>query len=190
MNIGLFFGSFNPIHTGHLIIANWILNETDIQKIWLVISPQNPFKLEQELLSEVDRLKLVQKAITGDPRIEASDVEFELQKPSYTYRTLALLREKFPRNTFYLMMGSDSFQDLNKWKNFESIIKDHKILIFRRPGFDVNNSLNAQIQILNAPMLEISSTQIRELIRRNKSVRYLVPDKVRQEIESNQYYKK
>jgi nicotinate-nucleotide adenylyltransferase len=190
MNVGLFFGSFNPIHTGHLIIANWILNETDIEKIWLVVSPQNPFKSAQDLLHEVDRLKLVQKAISDDQRIEATDVEFELPRPSYTFRTLLLLKEKFPANTFSLIMGSDSFQDLRKWKNFESIVNNHKIFIFQRPGFEVKNNINAQIEILSAPMLEISSTNIRELIKNKKSVRYLVPDKVRQEIESKQYYKK
>ena len=190
MNVGLFFGSFNPIHTGHLIIANWILNETDIEEIWLVVSPQNPFKAEQDLLSEADRLKLVEKAIEGDRRLKASDVEFQLPKPSYTFRTLSLVREKYPNYTFFLIMGSDSFQDLHKWKNFVSIISSHKIFIFKRPGFDVKNALNAQIEILDAPMLDISSTTIRELIKNNKSVRYLLPDNVRQEIESKQYYKK
>src|SRR5215468_1204152 len=132
MNIGLFFGSFNPIHTGHLIIANWVLNETELDKIWLVVSPQNPFKSEHDLLREVDRLMLVEKAIAGDQRMEASDVEFELSKPSYTYRTLSLLKEKYPHETFFLIMGGDSFEDLHKWKNFESILSNHKIFVFPR----------------------------------------------------------
>jgi nicotinate-nucleotide adenylyltransferase len=190
MNVGLFFGSFNPIHTGHLIIANWVLNETRIEKIWIVVSPQNPFKQEQDLLSDVDRLALVQKAVAEDRRIEVSDVEFQLPKPSYTSRTLSIFREKFPGNTFFLIMGSDSFQDLHKWKDFESIVSNHRILIFQRPDFKVNNNINAQIDILKAPLLEISSTNIRGLIRNAKSIRYLVPDKVREEIESKQYYKK
>jgi nicotinate-nucleotide adenylyltransferase len=190
MNVGLFFGSFNPIHTGHLIIANWVLNETDIDKIWLVISPQNPFKSDQDLLSEVHRLMLVKEAILGDDRMAASDVEFELPKPSYTFRTLSLLREKYPANTFSIVLGSDSFQDLAKWKNFESIVSNHKIVIFKRPGTDVKNKIDAQIEILNAPLLDISSTKIRELIKNKKSIRYLVPDKVREEIETKQYYKK
>jgi nicotinate-nucleotide adenylyltransferase len=190
MKIGLYFGSFNPIHTGHLIIASWILNETEIEKIWLVVSPQNPFKSEQDLLSEADRLMLVRKAIEGDQRLKASDVEFQLPKPSYTFTTLSLLREKYVNDTFFPIMGSDSFQDLHKWKNFESIVSNHKIFIFKRPGFDVKNNLNAQIEILNAPMLDISSTSIRALIKNNKSVRYLLPDSVRQQIESKHYYKK
>ena len=190
MNVGLFFGSFNPIHTGHLIIANSVLNETDIEKIWLVVSPQNPFKSEQDLLSDVHRLTLVQKAILGDQRIEVSDIEFELSRPSYTFRTLSLLEEKHPDNTFFLIMGSDSFQNLDQWKNFESIVSNHKIFIFQRPGSRVTNNINAQIEILTAPMLEISSTNIRELIKNKKSIRYLVPDRVREEIETKQYYKK
>jgi len=190
MNVGLFFGSFNPIHTGHLIIANWVLNETNVEKIWFVVSPQNPFKLEEDLLSEVHRLTLVQKAISGDQRIEASDIEFGFSKPSYTFRTLSLLQEKYPNNSFSLIMGSDSFKSLHLWKNFESIVSDHKIYIFQRPGSSVVNNTNAQIEILNAPILEISSTDIRELIKNKKSIRYLVPDKVREEIETKQYYKK
>lgn len=190
MNVGLFFGSFNPIHTGHLIIANWVLNETYIDKIWLVVSPQNPFKAEQNLLSEVHRLALVQKAILGDDRMEASNAEFDLPKPSYTFRTLSLLREKYPADTFSIVLGSDSFRDLVKWKNFESIVSNHKIIIFQRPGTDVKNDINAQIEILNAPLLDISSTKIRELIKNQKSIRYLVPDNVREEIETKQYYKK
>src|SRR5215468_9722590 len=110
MNVGLFFGSFNPIHTGHLIIANWVLNDTTLATVWFVISPQNPFKSEQDLLSEIHRLTLVQKAILGDQRIDASDIEFKLSKPSYTFRTLSLLREMYPDNSFSLIMGSDSFQ--------------------------------------------------------------------------------
>jgi nicotinate-nucleotide adenylyltransferase len=135
-------------------------------------------------------LTLVQKAISDDQRIATTDVEFELPRPSYTFRTLLLLKEKFPADTFSLIMGSDSFQGLREWKNYESIVSHHKIFIFQRRGFEVKNNINAQIEILNAPILEISSTNIRELIKSKKSVRYLVPDKVREEIESKQYYKK
>jgi len=190
MNVGLFFGSFNPVHVGHLIIANWVLNETHVEKIWMVVSPQNPFKQEQDLLSDVDRLALVQKAVEDDHRIEVSDVEFQLPKPSYTSRTLSLFREKYAGNTFFLIMGSDNFQGLHKWKDVESIVSNHTILIFQRPAFEVENNINAQIEILKAPMLEISSTNIRDLIKNQKSIRYLVPEKVRKEIERKLYYKK
>lgn len=190
MKIGLYFGSFNPIHIGHLIIANWVLNETDVEKIWIVVSPQNPFKQDEQLLNENVRLSLVEKAIAGDNRIEVSNVEFMLPRPSYTVTTLSHFRQRDPENEFCLIMGSDSFQQLHEWKNYESIISHHKILIYRRPGFDVENNIHADIQILNAPLLDISSTDIRDLIQNEKSIRYLIPDKVREEIDANHYYKK
>lgn len=190
MNIGLYFGSFNPIHIGHLIIANSALNETPIDKIWIVVSPQNPFKQDEYLLNENARFSLVEKAISGDERLEACNIEFDLPRPSYTFRTLAHLRETYPENRFFLIIGSDSLQQLPEWKNFESIISNHKIFVYRRRGFDIDNRINADIYVLTAPMLDISSTEIRELIRNSQSTRYLLPDKVREEIEANDYYRK
>src|SRR5688572_9506842 len=125
MNIGLYFGSFNPVHCGHLIIANHILNTTDIEKVWFVISPQNPFKISASLLNEYDRLHLLMLATQDDHRIKISDIEFNLPKPSYTSVTLAHLQEKYPEHQFSIIMGSDSFQNLHKWKNFESIVKNY-----------------------------------------------------------------
>jgi len=142
------------------------------------------------LLKAYDRLHLVKIATEGDLRIKVSDVEFNLPKPSYTIDTLTYLEEKYPGNIFSIIMGSDSFQNLRNWKNYEILIKRHQILIYRRPGFDVINSLNADIQIVEAPLLDISSTEIRKLIRNEKSIRYLVPEKVREEIEMGRYYKK
>ena len=190
MNIGLFFGSFNPVHTGHLIIANHILNETDLEKIWLIVSPLNPFKTDNSLLDEYARLDLVKAAIENDKRVIASDVEFQLSRPSFTINALNYLKENYPENKFSIIMGSDSFQSLHLWKNFESVISDYKILIYDRPGYKVENRMNAEIEILNAPLLNISSTEIRKLIKQGKSIRYLVPEKVREEIERNQFYKK
>lgn len=190
MKIGLYFGSFNPVHCGHLIIANHILNESDLDKVWFVVSPQNPFKTTISLLREYDRLHLVRAAIEGDSRMKASDIEFNLPKPSYTVNTLAYLDEKHPEHDFSLIMGSDSFQNLHKWKNYEVVIKRCPVLIYQRPGFEVINSINANIQILEAPLLQISSTQIRELIKSGKSVRYMVPPGVLEEIERGGYYKK
>ena len=135
MKIGLYFGSFNPVHAGHLIIASHILNETDIEKVWLVVSPQNPFKQENGLLNEYHRLHLVQLATEQDNRIKASDIEFGLPKPSYTINTLTYLAEKFPDHEFSIIMGSDSFQNLHKWKNAELIIRDYEIYVYPRPGF-------------------------------------------------------
>jgi nicotinate-nucleotide adenylyltransferase len=190
MNIGLFFGSFNPIHIGHLIIANYILDESNLEKIWFIISPLNPFKINEELLDEHKRLILIKKAIQDDDRMTASDSEFGLSKPSFTINTLNYLKENYPENKFSIIMGSDSFQSLHLWKNFESIIRHYKILIYRRPGYEIENRINAEIEILNAPLLNISSTEIRKLIKHSKSIRYLVPEKVREEIERNQFYKK
>jgi nicotinate-nucleotide adenylyltransferase len=190
MDTGLFFGSFNPIHVGHLIIVNHILNLGKVERIWLIVSPLNPFKDENSLLDENDRFALVKSSVLDDERIIASDVEFQLPRPSFSYNTLHYLRSNFPQDNFSIIMGSDSFQSLNKWKNFEEITANHKIFIYRRPGFEVDNKIDAEIEIVNAPLLNISSTDIRELIQTDKSIRYLVPDKVREQIERNMFYKK
>ena len=190
MKIGLYFGSFNPIHVAHLIIANHFLNETDIEKVWFVVSPQNPFKAESGLLNEYHRLQLVRVATEEDNRIKALDIEFHLPRPSYTTNTLAYLAEKYPEQEFSIIMGSDSFQNLHKWKNFEIIIKSYSIYVYRRKGFDVTNYINANICIVDAPLLQLSATQIRKNIKEGKSIRYLVPDKVLEEIEKGNYYRK
>jgi len=190
MNIGLFFGSFNPIHTGHLIIANHFLNETKFDKIWFVVSPVNPFKVSSDLLDERARLSLVNTAIQNDERIAASDVAFQLSKPSFTINTLLFLQDAHPAHEFSIIMGSDNFRDLDKWKAYEDIIANHKILIYLRTGFEVKNKFNADAEVLNAPILDISTTEIRRLIEKRKSIRYLVPEMVRKEIEEKGYYKK
>jgi nicotinate-nucleotide adenylyltransferase len=190
MNIGLYFGSFNPIHIGHLIIANHILNESNLERIWFVVSPLNPFKNSENLLNEYDRLHWVQKAIEKDARLKASDIEFLLPKPSYTVHTLAYLKEKYPEHTFSIIMGSDGFQNLDKWKNPEIIIENYSVIVYKRPGFEVDNKLNASIQIMDAPLLEISSTHIRGLIKDGKSIRYLVPSSIEEEMLTSGYFKK
>lgn len=189
MNIGLYFGSFNPVHCGHLIIANHILNETDIERVWFIVSPQNPFKTNTSLLNEYNRLYLLKLATEDDQRIKVSDIEFGLPKPSYTSITLAHLQEKYPEHQFSIIMGGDSFQNLHKWNNAEFIIKNFSVYVYPRPGFETNNHINAKLKIVNAPLLEISATQIRQLIKNGKSVRYLLPEKVREEIEKGNYYK-
>lgn len=190
MKVGLYFGSFNPIHVGHLIIASHVLNETDLQKIWFVLSPQNPFKHSATLLNEFDRLHLVQKAVEGDDRLRASDIEFSLPKPSYTSHTLAYLKEKYPAYAFSIIMGSDSFQNLGKWKNAEAIVSHYPILVYERPGFPVENTIGAAVQVMQAPLLEISATHIREAVQQGKSIKYLVPESVEKEILANRFYKK
>ena len=190
MKIGLYFGSFNPIHVGHLIIASHVLNETDIKKIWFVVSPQNPFKQATTLLNEYDRYHLVQLAIEGDDRLRASNIEFSLPKPSYTVHTLAYLAEKYPSYTFSIIMGSDSFQNLHNWKNAQTIISNHELIIYQRPGFEVASLEGARISVMSAPLLEISATHIRELIQAGKSIKHLVPAKVEEEIIANRFFKK
>ena len=189
MKIGLFFGSFNPVHSGHLIIANHILNETDIEKIWFIISPQNPLKTESSLLNEYHRLHLVRVATENDSRIRASDIEFGLPRPSYTVNTLAYLTEKFPENKFCIIMGSDSFQNLHKWKNFEVIVQHYDLYVYRRPGFEINNTLNARLYVQDAPLLQLSATYIRKCILEGKSIRYMAPDAVLEEIEKGNYFR-
>jgi nicotinate-nucleotide adenylyltransferase len=190
MDIGLYFGSFNPIHIGHLIIANHVLNSTSLQRIWMVVSPQNPFKPSDTLLNEYDRFHLVQKAVEGDDRLRASDIEFSLPKPSYTAHTLAYLGDKYPEHHFHIIMGSDSFQNLHRWKNSEVIIRNYPLIVYRRPGFDIPSHHEAQVQVMDAPLLEISATHIRTLIQEGRSIRYLVPPVVEEEIRASGYYRK
>lgn len=190
MKVGLYFGSFNPIHIGHLIIASHVLNETPLQKVWFVVSPQNPFKKSATLLNEFDRLHLVQAAIGGDDRLKAIDIEFSLPKPSYTATTLTYLAEKYPSYQFEMIMGSDSFQNLSGWRNAQFIIKNYKLNVYERPDFKVENNLGADVNVLTAPLLEISATHIRNLIKEGKSIKYLVPEKVESEIITNRLYHK
>ena len=189
MNVGLYFGSFNPIHTGHLIIANHLAYTSPLDEVWFVISPQNPFKKSSSLLNENHRFFLVQEAIEGEKRLRASRVEFNLPKPSYTIDTLTYLSEKYPAHHFHIIMGSDSFQNLGKWKNGDVIARSYPVIIYKRPGYEITNLLNAHITIADAPLLEISSTRIRDMIRSGESIRYLVPDVVKEEIEKNNYYR-
>lgn len=189
MKIGLYFGSFNPIHTGHLIIASHVVNETNLQQVWLVVSPHNPFKQETSLLNEYHRLHLAQLAVEDDIRLRASDIEFKLPRPSYTINTLIYLQEKYPQHEFTIVMGSDSFQNLLKWKNAELLIKNYAFVVYNRSGFPVNNSYQAKLTILDAPLLTISATHVRSNIQAGKTIRYLVPEKVRVYIEENNYYK-
>jgi nicotinate-nucleotide adenylyltransferase len=188
-NIGLYFGSFNPIHIGHLIIANHILEHTNLDKIWFVVSPQNPLKPSKTLLNEYDRLHLVNLAIESNPNFKASNIEFNLPKPSYTIDTLTYLNEKFPHDTFTIIMGSDSIQNIEKWKNYDVLMKNYDIVVYNRPGFDVDITKYARAKSLSAPHLDISATHIRNSIKNNKSIKYLVPEEVRVYIEANRYYK-
>jgi nicotinate-nucleotide adenylyltransferase len=188
MKVGLYFGSFNPVHVGHLIIASQIANKTSLNQIWFVVSPQNPLKPSGSLLNEYHRLHLVQTAVEGDLRFKVTDVEFKLPKPSYTIDTLTHLKEKYPEHAFSLIMGTDSFHNIKKWKNPELLLKNYSFILYPRPGFSVEEPLD-NVQVIDAPLLEISSTAIRKNIKEGKSIRYLLTDAVREEIERSGYYK-
>jgi nicotinate-nucleotide adenylyltransferase len=189
MKIGLYFGSFNPIHTGHCIIASHMVQNSSLDKVWLVVSPQNPFKESASLLNEYHRLHLAKLATEGENNLKASDIEFHLPRPSYTVDTLTYLKEKYAGHEFSIILGSDGLQNLHKWKNAAVLVKEHVLYVYRRFGFEIINPLNATIELADAPLLQISSTHIREMIRQGKSIRYLVPDKVREEIELYHYYR-
>ncbi len=190
MHIGLYFGSFNPIHTGHLIVANHVIQYTDIDKIWFVVSPHNPLKDSHSLLNEYDRLHLVNLAIDDNPKFRGSNVEFNLPKPSYTIDTLAYLTEKFPLEKFSVIMGADSFQNIHRWKNFEQLVAQYSFIVYNRPGFEIEDTYGAKITKLEAPLLQISSTYIRRQIKDKKSIKYLLPPTVEEYILANKYYAK
>lgn len=192
MKTGLFFGSFNPIHTGHLIIAQHLLNETDLKQIWLVVSPHNPLKEKSSLARDYDRLHLAQLAVEDHPQIRVSNIEFSLPKPSYTIDTLAHLRERYPDTEFALIMGGDNLISLPKWKNYQLILERYFIYVYRRPGAQESASSlldHPHVKIIEAPLLELSSTKIRSLIKEGKSVRFMVPEKVYEELQGLQLYR-
>lgn len=192
MKIGLFFGSFNPVHTGHLLIANYFVQFTQLDQIWFIVSPQNPFKANGTLLNETVRLDMLKLAINGDERFKASDFEFNLPRPSYTVNTLAELQKAHPNYTFVPIIGGDNLQSFHLWKDYQTIINNHEIFVYRRVGFHENPLLanNDKIKIFEVPLLNISSTYIREMLQANKSIKYLVPDKVAEYIITNGLYKK
>lgn len=191
MKIGLFFGSFNPIHVGHLIIANHLAEYTDLKQVWFVVSPQNPLKEKESLLNEYHRLDLVNIAIEGNTKLKTSDIEFKLPKPSYTIDTLQYLKEKFPKKEFCLIMGSDNVTSIHKWKNFEKIIDNFPIYVYKRSGDEhlVLQKKYPQIKFLDVPLLDVSSSLIRKMIKEKKSVRYLLPDNVHEQVMKSGYYK-
>lgn len=188
--IGLFFGSFNPIHIGHLIIGNIMAENTDLQKVWFVVSPQNPFKPAKGLLHEFDRYDLVKSAIADNFKLEVTDVEFQLTKPSYTIHTLAYLTEKHPAKEFKVIIGSDNLENFSKWKNHEQILNQYGLYVYPRPGV-TNHELmrHEHVSVIEAPLLDISATYIRSCIKNNKSIRYLVPEPVEQLIRLKNFYR-
>lgn len=189
-HIGLFFGSFNPIHIGHLIIASHILENGGPEEVWFVVSPHNPLKPRHTLARDHDRLHLVQLAVADNPRMRASHIEFGLPKPSYTIDTMAYLKEKYPLYRFSLIMGGDNLATLDKWKNFEVLLRDHDILVYSRPGHGPTPwDAHPRVRFFEAPLLHISATFIREGLRAGRSMRYLLPEPVYQYLETCTMYR-
>jgi len=189
-NIGLFFGSFNPVHIGHMIIANFMVENSDLDQMWMVVTPHNPHKEKKSLARDRDRLHLVNLAIGKNVNIKASDIEFGLEKPSYTVDTLAYLKEKHPHHTFSLIMGGDNLGTFHKWKNYKTILANHHIYVYRRPGYDLGDlQEHENISILEAPLLTISASYIRKQIKEGKSIQYLVPERVWEYIDGSSMYR-
>ncbi len=190
MDIGLFFGSFNPIHIGHLIIAKTIVSQSNLDKIWFVVSPQNPFKKKSNLLHEFDRLDMVRKATFKDDELEACDIEFAMPKPNYTIDTLAYLSDKYKSYRFKLIIGSDNLQHFHKWKNAQQILENYRLIVYPRPGFDelIVNEKYPEVEVVEAPLLDISATFIRKRIQSGESIKYLVHPEVESFIHSKHLY--
>ncbi len=191
--IGLFFGSFNPVHIGHLILANYILENTDMEELWFVVSPQNPFKDKKSLLKDHNRLDMVQAALKNYPKMRASNIEFSLPKPSYTIDTLAYLHEKFPDYTFALIMGEDNLGSLAKWKNADTLVNRHQIIVYPRifsgEKKDSEYLQHENISIVNAPIIELSATEIRNMIKEGKNVRPMLPPEVFDYLDGSSFYR-
>lgn len=188
---GLYFGSFNPIHNGHLMLANYLVENSGLDALWFVISPQNPFKTKESLLPDYQRLELVNRAIEGYKKFSACDIEFSMPKPSYTIDTLTYLKEKYPKREFALIMGTDNLDRLDRWKNYEQIINYHKIIVFPRNGSD-GGALRSHpnVKIVDTPIIEVSSTFIRESIRAGKDVRFFMPEKVFEYVDEMNFWRK
>ncbi|MFV0379187.1 MAG: nicotinate (nicotinamide) nucleotide adenylyltransferase [Mangrovibacterium sp.] len=190
MKVGLLFGSFNPIHIGHMAIANYMLEFTEIEKLWFVVSPHNPLKNKKYLLPDHHRLRMVNEAIEDDYRFQSSNIEFDLPKPSYTIDTLIYLQEKYPQHEFCLIIGSDNLDSFHKWKNYELLLKFYSILVYPRPGFQGSEWLTRpNIKLVEAPLMEISASFIRASIAAGKDIRHFLPYKTWVYLEEMNFYK-
>jgi len=189
--IGLYFGTFNPIHIGHLVIANHMANYTDLDEVWFVVSPHNPFKNKNTLLDDYARLELVHRAVRDYDRLRVSDIEFGLPRPSYTINTLVHLNEKYPNNHFSLIMGGDNLNAFHKWRNYEVILENHELYVYPRfatsPGSLDNHK---KVNLIGAPIMQISSSFIRNAIKDQKDIRAMLPPNVWEYIDEMNYYKK
>lgn len=191
MKIGLFFGSFNPIHIGHLAIANYLVEFTELNQLWFVVSPHNPLKEKASLLNDTQRLNMVNIAIEHEPKLKSSNIEFGLPQPNYTIHTLTHLSEKYPQHQFVLIMGEDNLQSLEKWKNYEAILNYYEIIVYPRPGITSTPfDHHPKVKKVNAPLIEVSSTFIRNAIKEKKNVRFFLQENVFNYIDEMGFYKK
>lgn len=193
MKIGLYFGTYNPIHVGHLIIANHMAEHADLDQVWMVVTPHNPLKKKATLLDDQQRLQMVFLATEDFPKIKPSDIEFKLPQPNYTVNTLIHLHEKYPDYEFSLIMGEDNLKTLHKWKNYEVILENHEIYVYPRISSETKNlelKNHPKVHIIDAPIVEISSTEIRQNIKKGKNVQPLLPHKVWEYIDHNNFYRK
>lgn len=191
MKIGLFFGTYNPVHVGHMVIANYMVEYTEMDQLWLVVTPQNPFKQKKSMLQDFDRLHLVNLAIGNDSRMRSSDIEFNLPKPNYTCDTLVYLKEKFPMHEFSLIMGADNLNHFHKWKNHEEILKNHNIFVYPRLESNEGGDLkhHEKVTYVEAPIIRISSSFIRKAIKADKNINYFMPEKVSEYIKEMNIYR-
>lgn len=193
MNIGLYFGTFNPIHVGHLIIANHMVENSDLDEVWLVVTPHNPFKKKSSLLDNNHRFELAYRATEKYDKIKPTDIEFSLPQPNYTVHTLAHISEKYPHHDFCLIMGEDNLKSFHKWKNYEVILEHHHIYVYPRISegkTETQFDNHPKIHLTEAPIVEISSTQIRKGIKAKKNVQPLLSDAVWKYIDEMNFYRK
>lgn len=192
MKVGLYFGTFNPIHVGHLIIANHMVEFSDLDEVWFVVTPQSPHKKKQSLLDDHHRYELVYLAVEDYPKLRPSDIEFKLSQPNYTVHTLAHISEKYPTKEFSLIMGEDNLKTFHKWKNYETILEHHSIYIYPRiGGGKVKNQFrdHPKVYRVEAPIIQISATHIRDSIKSGKNVRSLMPEKVWNYVDEMNFYR-